>query len=157
LTVDIDRLIVDIDRSAGAVPRCPMPDATTDELRLVLTVEDFEATVRIFRDLLGMREVPAVSSPGGRVAILEVGRATLELADAAHAAYIDDVEVGRRCAGPVRIAVGVAAVNDGSERLQDAGLVQLAAPTTTPFGSVNSRFELPGGLQLTLFGEGSQG
>lgn len=134
-----------------------MPDSTAHELRLVLTVEDFEATVRICRDLLGMREVPAVSSPGGRVAILEAGRATLELADAAHAAYIDDVEVGHRCAGPVRVAVGVSGVHEGSRRLQDAGLVQLAAPTPTPFGSVNSRFELPDGLQLTLFGEGEQG
>jgi lactoylglutathione lyase len=133
-----------------------MPDATTHELRLVLIVEDFDATVRIYRDLLGMREIPAVSSPGGRVAILEVGRGTLELADAAHAAYIDDVEVGHRCAGPVRVAVGVAAVDEGSQRLLDAGLVQLAAPTATPFGSVNSRFELPDGLQLTLFGEESR-
>jgi hypothetical protein len=133
-----------------------MPDPSVHELRLVLTVEDFDATVRICRDLLGMRELPAVSSPEGRVAILEAGRATLELADAAHAAYIDDVEVGHRCAGPVRIAVGVAAVGEQSELLEAAGLVRLAAPTPTPFGSVNSRFELPDGLQLTLFEEGPQ-
>ena len=129
-----------------------MSDVTVHELRLVLTVEDFDSAVRIYRDVLGMSEVPAVSSPGGRVAILEAGRATLELADAAHAAYIDEVEVGHRCAGPVRIALGVAAVTERSRRLADAGVAVVAPPTATPFGSTNSRFDLSHGLQLTLFG-----
>jgi lactoylglutathione lyase len=129
-----------------------MPDASVHELRLVLTVEDFEGSVRIYRDVLGMQEVPAVSSPGGRVAILEAGRATLELVDAAHAAYIDEVEVGHRSAGHVRIALGVPAVEEQSRRLDEAGLAALAPPTATPFGSTNARFEMPGGLQLTLFG-----
>jgi lactoylglutathione lyase len=128
-----------------------MPDAPVHELRLVLTVEDFEGSVRIYRDVLGMQEVPAVSSPGGRVAILEAGRATLELVDAAHAAYIDEVEVGHRSAGHVRIALGVPAVEEQSRRLEEAGLAALAPPTATPFGSTNARFEMPGGLQLTLF------
>jgi len=129
-----------------------MPDATVHELRLVLTVQDFDASVRIFRDVLGMAEVPAVTSPGGRVAILEAGTATLELADESHAVYIDDVEVGHRCAGPVRIALGLGAVAEHSQRLADTGLAVVAPPTITPFGSTNSRFELPDGLQLTLFG-----
>ena len=129
-----------------------MPDAPVHELRLVLTVEAFEGSVRIYRDVLGMQEVPAVSSPGGRVAILEAGRATLELVDAAHAAYIDEVEVGHRSAGHVRIALGVPAVEEQSRRLEEAGLAALAPPTATPFGSTNARFEMPGGLQLTLFG-----
>jgi lactoylglutathione lyase len=129
-----------------------MPDASVHELRLVLTVEDFEGSVRIYRDVLGMQEVPAVSSPGGRVAILEAGRATLELVDAAQAAYIDEVEVGHRSAGHVRIALGVPAVEEQSRRLEEAGLAALAPPTVTPFGSTNARFEMPGGLQLTLFG-----
>ena len=129
-----------------------MPDATVHELRLVLTVEDFDDCVHILRDLLGMAEIPAVSSPGGRVAILEAGRATLELADESHAAYIDEVEVGHRCAGQVRIALGVDAVTDQSSRLATAGVTVVAPPTATPFGSTNSRFELAGGVQLTLFG-----
>jgi hypothetical protein len=129
-----------------------MPDAAVHELRLVLTVDDFERSLHLYRDLLGMPDAPAVSSPGGRIAILEAGRATLELVDEAHAAYIDQVEVGGRSAGPVRIAFGVAAVAEQSERLVDAGFPQVAPPTATPFGSTNSRFELPDGLQLTLFG-----
>lgn len=129
-----------------------MPDPTVHELRVVLTVEDVEASARIYRDLLGMREVPAVSSPGGRVAIFEAGRATLELADAAHAAYVDEVEVGHRSDGSVRIALGVTAVGERSRRLADAGLTALAPPTPTPFGTTNARFDLPDGTQLTLFG-----
>ena len=129
-----------------------MPDTTVHELRLILTVEDFDASVHVYREVLGLREVPAVSSPGGRVVIFEAGRATLELADASHAEYIDEVEVGHRCAGQVRIALGVAAVAEQSRRLENAGLALLAPPTVTPFGSTNSRFELPDGLQLTLFG-----
>ena len=35
--------------------------------------------------------------------ILEAGRATTELADPGHAAYIDDVEVGRRVAGHIEL------------------------------------------------------
>ena len=53
----------------------------------------------VYRDVLGLPERAAYSSPGGRVTILEAGRATLELADPPHAAYIDEVEVGRRVAG----------------------------------------------------------
>ena len=40
-----------------------------------------------------MTERLAVSSPHGRVVILDAGRVTLELADPAHAAYVDDVRV----------------------------------------------------------------
>jgi lactoylglutathione lyase len=129
-----------------------MSEASVHELRLVLTVDDFEGSVRVYRDALGMAEVPAVSSPGGHIAILEAGRATLELVDGAHASYIDDVEVGHRSAGHVRVALGVSAVMEQSQRLVDAGLAALAPPTVTPFGSTNARFELPHGLQLTLFG-----
>jgi lactoylglutathione lyase len=129
-----------------------MPDPAVHELRLVLTVEDFEGSLSIFRDVLGMPEVPAVSSAGGRIVILEAGRASLELVDRAHAGFIDDVEVGRRTAGRVRIALGVPGVREQSERLAEAGLPAVAPPTPTPFGSVNSRFELGDGLQLTLFG-----
>jgi catechol 2,3-dioxygenase-like lactoylglutathione lyase family enzyme len=68
------------------------------ELRLVVTAPDYEEALRFYRDVLGLTERAAFSSPGGRVTILDAGRATLELADPPHAAFIDEVEVGRRVA-----------------------------------------------------------
>ena len=50
------------------------------ELRLVVTAEDYEEALRFYRDVVGLRERAAYASPGGRVTILEAGRATLELA-----------------------------------------------------------------------------
>lgn len=128
-----------------------MNDPSVHELRLVLTVDDFDRAAQLYRDVLGMAELPAVSSPGGRVMILDAGRATLELTDAAHAAYIDEVEVGRRSAGPVRLALRVDDVAEASQRILDAGVTALAAPTETPFGSRNARFDGPADVQLTLF------
>lgn len=123
------------------------------ELRLVVTAADFDDAVHLYRDVLGLTEVDAISSPGGRVVILDAGRATLELADPPHAGYIDEVEVGRRgVAGHVRVAFGVRDVDGATTRLRDAGLEVLAPPTPTPWGSRNARLEGPAGLQLTLFG-----
>lgn len=122
------------------------------ELRLVVTADDFEAAVHLYRDVLGMPELDAVSSAHGRIAILDAGRATLELSDAAHAEYIDQVEVGRRVAGHIRVALGVADVDTATRQLTEAGADLIAPPTPTPWGSRNSRFDAPAGLQLTLFG-----
>ena len=52
-----------------------------------------------------MRE--AFESPDGRVTILEAGVATLEIADPNQAEFIDRVEVGRRVAGHLRVALQV--------------------------------------------------
>ena len=49
------------------------------ELRLVLTVDDFDAAVGLYRDVLGMKELPAFESSGGRIALLDAGRATVEV------------------------------------------------------------------------------
>jgi lactoylglutathione lyase len=127
--------------------------ATVRELRVVLTTPDFDAAVRLYRDVLGMPERGAVGSPGGRVVILEAGRATLEIADPGHAAHVDEVEVGRRAAGPVRFALEVDDVDTRAEQVAESGVAELVAhPTPTPWGSRNARFEAPGGVQLTLFG-----
>ena len=77
------------------------------EMRLVVTADDFDAAIRFYRDVLGLPERASFSSPGGRVVILEAGRATLEIADPSHAEFIDEVEVGQRVAGHVRVAFEV--------------------------------------------------
>jgi len=123
------------------------------ELRLVVTAPDYDEALRFYRDVLGLPERAAFSSPGGRVTILEAGRATLELADPAHAAYVDDVEVGHRAAGHIRVAFEVSDAASATARLAVAGATVIAEPVRTPWQSLNSRLEAPGGLQLTLFSD----
>ncbi|NEA99539.1 VOC family protein [Streptomyces sp. SID13726] len=123
------------------------------ELRLVVTAEDYDEALRFYRDVLGLPERAAFSSPDGRVTILEAGRATLELTDPNHAAFIDEVEVGRRVAGHIRVAFEVADSTATTARLAEAGAEVVAEPTRTPWNSLNSRLEAPGSLQLTLFTE----
>jgi predicted enzyme related to lactoylglutathione lyase len=122
------------------------------QLRLVVTADDYDAAVRFYRDALGMTEREAVPPEnGGRVMILDAGVATLELAEPATAEYIDEVEVGRRVAGHIRVAFEVDDVHGGTAALREAGGEVLAEPRLTPFKSTNARVEGPAGLQLTLF------
>jgi predicted enzyme related to lactoylglutathione lyase len=122
------------------------------ELRLVVTTDDYDHALAFYRDALGLRELATFDDPnGGHVAILEAGRATLELGDDAHAEFVDGLEVGRRVAGHIRVAFGVADATRATERLVPAGASLVAAPTRTPWDSLNARLEAPAGLQLTLF------
>jgi len=123
------------------------------EMRLVVTAEDYEAAVTFYRDILGLPERASYSSPDGRVAILEAGRATLEIADPAQAAFIDRVEVGRRVAGQIRVAFKVADSRAMTAQLAAGGARVLAEPTRTPWQTDNARLEAPAGLQLTLFSD----
>ena len=123
------------------------------ELRLVVTAPDYDEALAFYRDVLGLTERAAYSSPGGRVTILDAGRATLELADPPHAAFIDDVEVGRRVAGHIRVAFQVSDAAAAAGALAAAGATVLAEPVATPWQSLNARLEGPAGLQLTLFSE----
>jgi lactoylglutathione lyase len=124
------------------------------ELRLVVTAEDYDAAVAFYRDVLGLPEsAEYMSDDAGRVIILEAGRATLEISDARHADHIDEIEVGRRVAGHIRVAFQVPDAAAATERLAEAGAEVIAPPTRTPWNSLNSRLEAPAGLQLTLFEE----
>src|ERR1700745_2677104 len=131
-----------------------MQDAPeVSELRLVVTAADYDEALRFYRDVLGLSERAAYSSPGGRVTILEAGRATLEIAAPSHAAYIDDVEVGRRVAGHVRVAFQVRDAASATSALAAAGAQVIAEPPPPPWRSLNSRLDGPADLQLTLFSD----
>lgn len=123
------------------------------ELRLVVTAADFDEAVTFYRDVLGLRERAAFVSEGGRVVILDAGHATLELTDPAHAAFIDEVEVGKRTAGQIRLALRVDDSAAATRAASDAGATILAEPRRTPWNSLNARLSTPGELQLTLFQE----
>ena len=122
------------------------------QLRLVVTAEDYDEALRFYRDALGLPEEASFTAGGGRVTILDAGRATLEITDPAHAAHIDEVEVGRRVAGHVRVAFEVAdsAVTTAPF---EAGADLIAEPRRTPWNSLNARLEAPASLQLTVFTE----
>ena len=122
-----------------------------DELRLALTVEDFDEALAFYRDVLGLELKDMWVAPGSRGALLEAGRATLELFDEGQAAMVDDVEVGERVAGPVRIAFEVADSAGVADSLEAAGAERLGGPVETPWHDVNVRLRAPDGMQLTLF------
>jgi predicted enzyme related to lactoylglutathione lyase len=123
------------------------------QLRLVVTADDHDAAVAFYRDVLGMPEEGAFAAEGGHVTILDAGRATLEITDPVHAAYIDRVEVGQRVAGHIRVALEVADARDATGRAVAGGASLVAEPVVTPWNSLNARLEGPAGLQLTLFEE----
>jgi lactoylglutathione lyase len=122
------------------------------ELRLAITVKDYDAVVRFYRDVLGLPELEKYGSDEeGHVVVLGAGRATLEILDEKHAAHVDEIEVGRRVAGPVRVALRVEDSVATAERMTEAGADQLAPATVTPWNHRNVRIAAPGDLQLTLF------
>lgn len=121
------------------------------EMRLVVTATDYEAAVDFYRDTLGMKELATFQTGDARVSILDAGRATLEIANGSHAAYVDAVEVGDRVAGHIRVALQVADSGAVTDRAVAAGAELIKGPTETPWRSLNSRLMGPAGLQLTLF------
>jgi lactoylglutathione lyase len=123
------------------------------QLRLCVTASDYDEALRFYRDVLGLPESASYASAGGRVTILEAGAATLELADPAYAEYIDQVEVGSRVAGHVRVAFEVTDSVAVTASLADAGADVIAPPTRTPWNSLNARLAAPAGLQVTIFAE----
>jgi catechol 2,3-dioxygenase-like lactoylglutathione lyase family enzyme len=127
------------------------PTAEVRELRLALTVENYAEALAFYRDALGLPQLAAWEAPGANVAILDAGRATLELLDAGQAAEVDRLEVGRRVAGTVRIALEVDDSAGVASRLVAAGAEQLAEPVETPWRHRNVRLAAPDGMQLTLF------
>ena len=121
------------------------------ELRVALTVPDFDAALAFYRDALGMPQLEAWESEDGRVVILDGGRATLELLDERHAAAVDAIEVGRRVAGKVRLALEVADSPAVADALEAAGGTPVGGPVDTPWRHRNVRLDAPDGSQLTLF------
>jgi catechol 2,3-dioxygenase-like lactoylglutathione lyase family enzyme len=124
------------------------------QLRVIVAVDDFERAIAFYRDSLGLQQLAAFEGDGAaRVAILDAGRATLELANQAQVAMIDEVEVGRPVSPRIRLAFEVSDAAGVTSRLSAAGAAVLAEPTVTPWRSLNARLDGPAGIQLTLFEE----
>lgn len=127
------------------------------QLRLVVETEDFDAALAFYRDALGLPEREAYQEGDARVVILSVPAATLELSNPAQVRLIDEVEVGHPVARPyplsIRVAFEVADAAATTTALEAGGATVVAPPTLTPWNSLNSRLEAPGGLQITAFQE----
>jgi catechol 2,3-dioxygenase-like lactoylglutathione lyase family enzyme len=128
-----------------------MVESPVRELRLALTVEDYERALEFYRDVLGLPVVEAWDTPTGSGAILDAGRATLELLSVKQAQLVDHVEVGERVAGPVRLALEVEDSERTAGELVAGGAELLAQPVVTPWSHRNVRLRAPDGMQLTLF------
>lgn len=122
-----------------------------EEMRLVLTMDDFDQAIAFFRDKLGLKQLAAWENDGGHGILLEAGRATLEIFDEAQARAIDEIEVGRRVAGKVRIGFQTTNSERVANDLATVGAEILGGPVVTPWGDRNVRLLGPEGIQLTLF------
>ncbi|WP_435527922.1 VOC family protein [Microbacterium aurantiacum] len=125
------------------------------QLRLIIETDDFDRTVSFYRDVLGLTERPAFATEGDdRVAILEVGDATIEIATPTHARNIDVIENVPASEGPsLRLALEVADTPAAVRASREAGIEVIADATDTPFRSVNARVQGPAGWQVTFFQE----
>jgi catechol 2,3-dioxygenase-like lactoylglutathione lyase family enzyme len=119
---------------------------------VALTVDDFDAALALFRDGLALPTVVDWTDGGtGRGIVLAAGAGTIELLDRADAAYTDSVESPGQNAGPVRLALEVASVDEASARLRAHGAEPLHAPVHTSWGVRSQRLRAPEGLHISLF------
>jgi methylmalonyl-CoA/ethylmalonyl-CoA epimerase len=120
------------------------------QLRVALTVEDFDRVVAFYREGLGL-SMEAIWTNAGRAVMLGAGHATLEVFDEAQAATVDEIEVGQRVSGPVRLAFEVNNLDEALRRALAYGATLVHEPVVTPWGDRNARVQSPDGLQITLF------
>ena len=150
--IDVDTADEPFEAWRRAGPSADKHPRPIHELRVALTALDHGAALAFYRDVRGLPQLADWTSPDGKVVVLDGGRATLELIDEAQASYIDQVEVGRRVAGPIRLALSVDDSDALAERARANGAVLLGAgPVETPWGDRNVRLSAPADLQLTLF------
>ena len=122
------------------------------ELRVAVTVERYEEALRFYRDVLGLPVVESWDHGRGRSgAILDAGRATLELLSVAQTELVDGIEAGGHASGQVRLALEVEDSAATADALVAGGAERLGGPLETPWHHLNVRLQAPDGMQLTLF------
>jgi predicted enzyme related to lactoylglutathione lyase len=121
------------------------------ELRIILTVDNLDEIIKFYREAAGLETSKEWHEDAGNGIILEAGKASLELIDKKHAARIDDIEVGERVAGSVRLALNIGEnIERASEIFIEAGATRLADIKQAPWSKV-MRLQDPSGMQFTLF------
>ena len=131
----------------------PTPNQPVLELRVALTVKDFERSVKFYSEGLGIDPAAIWNNEGGQALILNMGSATLEIFDEKQAEGIDQLETAKRISGQIRFALQVPDLKVAMERLLAHGATLVHPPVTTPWGDYNVRLQDPDGMQITLFQE----
>jgi catechol 2,3-dioxygenase-like lactoylglutathione lyase family enzyme len=126
--------------------------ATSKEFRIAVTTSDFDTCLSFYRGVLGLSVIQEWPSSEGRGVLLSIEKASLEILDQRHAAWVDQMEVGRRVSGAVRFAVHMGDIRSALSSATIAGATILGGPAKTPWGDTNARLLGPDGMQLTFFG-----
>jgi len=121
------------------------------ELRVALTVRDFERSVKFYCDGLGIEPAAIWNNGQGQALVINMGNATLEIFDETQAETIDQLEAGQRISGQIRFALQVPDLKAAMEQLLAHGATLVHPPVMTPWGDYNVRFQDPDGMQITLF------
>jgi catechol 2,3-dioxygenase-like lactoylglutathione lyase family enzyme len=129
----------------------PKPNRPVLELRVALTVADFERSIKFYCDGLGIEPAALWNNGLGHALVLELGNATLEIFDENQAETIDQIEAEQRISGQIRFALQVPDLKAAMERLIDHGALLIHPPIITPWGDYNVRLQDPDGMQITLF------
>ena len=128
-----------------------MAESPVRELRLAVTVENYDEAVRFYRDALGLPVLEEWDNPAGSGVVLDAGRATLELLSVGQSELVDRVEVGELVSGPIRLALEVEDSEQTAKALLAGGAERVGGPVVTPWFHRNVRVRAPDGMQLTLF------
>lgn len=129
----------------------PDPNHPILELRVALTVAEFERSVKFYCDGLGIEPAAIWNNDGGQALMLNMGNATLEIFDEKQAQVIDQLEAEKRVSGQIRFALQVPDLQAALKRLLDHGAILVHPPVITPWGDYNVRLQDPDGMQITLF------
>ena len=122
------------------------------ELRIILTVDNLNEMIKYYTETVGLNISKEWHEDSGNGIILEAGCASLELIDKSHASRIDQLEVGKRVAGPVRLALNIGENNieEASSKFITGGAGKIAEIKQAPWSKV-MRIEDPSGMQISLF------
>jgi methylmalonyl-CoA/ethylmalonyl-CoA epimerase len=121
------------------------------ELRIILTVENLDEIIEFYRDTVGLETSKEWHESTGNGIILDAGRASLELIDKNHAGRIDEIEVGKRISGMVRLALNIGSnIESAVDTIVEGGGTAIAEIRQAPWSKV-ARVQDPGGMQITLF------
>lgn len=121
------------------------------QLRVAVTTADYERMMKFYTQALGLEPAELWTTDHSQAALFEMGQGTLEVFDEAHAADVDQLEVGKRVSGRFRFALQVPDLQAAVDRMLAHGAVMVHPPVMTPWGDYNARMQDPDGLQITLF------